>query len=694
VGLQPIYCAPGICKINSLYASGKQFGYGNGRIGTGRYTDGTGHRFVAGFPEKIGGWVSGAATAMVGRPNFVVDFRDATGANHLCIGTSSHLYTYNGTTFTDITPYRYFNAGTLTNPLTIVNNNVQVTVTDSNSYLTVGQWIFIGSYAVGGIVINGWYQVTNSTPGTSFTFNLPFAPSSGGGSGLGGTLIYQYPTTKLGTNPFATTNTSKTVTVTHNAHGATTGDYVQFSGATTFNNVTISGEYQLTVVNANSYTIQSATTANANGSGGGTNVIVSYDVTMTPFQIGAGTAYGSGLYGVGPYGYSLSTVTTLVQGWTLAAYGIDVMAAPIGGTIYHYSSTAGGRAFPLLNAPATVNAIFVTPERFIFALGINGNGLQMAWPDQSDPTNWTPTATNTANSGRTLQGGDYFIGGLAVANGVSLMWTNKTAFLAQYVGGNTVYSTPILADGAQIISPSSMTVHGGVVYWQSDHDFWMYNGTVSRLPSDDIRDYVFTTENDTEGIQFPGINTSYQGLATCYANRAKQEVWFHYPDASSNDNNRYIIYHTDQQIFSIGVNVPRTAGIDSHLFNSPYATDLSGNIWQHEVGVDAAGAALDFNLTSSPIDISNGENGMDVMGFIPDVERITGSLSLTIYTQQYPEDTPTADGPYTMSPDSPGRQDLRSDGKLVSFRLDSNGIGYDIRWGLMRLDIKPANARL
>jgi hypothetical protein len=695
MGLQPIYCAPGICKVNSLYASGKQFAYGEGRIGVGRYTDGTGHRFVAGFPEKIGGYVSGCASQMVGRPNASCDYRDSTGNNHLCIGTSSHLYTYDGTNLTDVTPYRYgINNGTLTNPFTVTGNSATVAVADTNNHLTNGQWVFLGSFAVGGITINGWYPVSNVT-GTSYNITLPVAPVSGG-IGVGGTISYQYPTLKLGASPLATQNTSQTVTVTHTSHGANTGDYVQFSGATTFNNVTISGEYQLTVVNANSYTIQAGTVANATGSGGGSSVIVSYDVSMTTSttSLGAPTNYGSGLYGAGPLGYSTTVSSTTGFGWTVAAYGYDVVAAPIGGTIYFLDTINGGRAHPLLNAPSTVNAVFVTPERFIFALGINGNGLTLAWPDQSDPTNWTPSAINTANSGRTLQGGDYLIGGIAVANGVSLMWTNRTCFLAQYVGGNLVYSTEILASGAPIVGPTSMTVLGGVVYWQGDADFWQYNGTVTRMPSDDIRDYVFTQKADTEGITFPGINSAFDNLSTSGSVRAKQEVWFHYPDASSTDNNRYVIYHVDQQCWSIGVNIPRTTWIDSHLFGSPYATDLSGNIWQQEVGVDANGSGLDFNVTTAMIDISNGDVSMDIMGFIPDAERIVGNFNLTIFTAVYPEDTPTSDGPYTLAPDSPPRQDLRSDGKLVSYQLDCSDVGSDIRFGVPRIDIKPANARL
>ena len=68
-----------------------------------------------------------------------------------------------------------------------------------------------------------------------------------------------------------------TTTVLVNApnHGALTGTYVTFSGATVFSGVVIVGQYQLTVVNANLYAITYATPVPA-GNGGGSAVTFAY----------------------------------------------------------------------------------------------------------------------------------------------------------------------------------------------------------------------------------------------------------------------------------------------------------------------------------------------------------------------------------------------------------------------------------
>jgi hypothetical protein len=76
-------------------------------------------------------------------------------------------------------------------------------------------------------------------------------------------------------NPFTTVDSSSVVTVADTSHGASTGDWVVFSGASDTNGIlaaTINDVYgyQLTVVNANSYTVDFGTAATSSGAAGGT----------------------------------------------------------------------------------------------------------------------------------------------------------------------------------------------------------------------------------------------------------------------------------------------------------------------------------------------------------------------------------------------------------------------------------------
>ena len=177
-------------------------------------------------------------------------------------------------------------------------------------------------------------------------------------------------------------------------------------------------------------------------------------------------------------------------------------------------------------------------------------------------------------------------------------------------------------------------------------------------------------------------------------NRAKSEVWFFYPSASSTEIDRYVIAHLDQPgIWSKGT-MARTAWLDSDLFPQPIACDPSGFIYLHELTMNADGGPLDAFIEFSPMDISSGDRNMDVFGFIPDFQRLVGTINLTVNVQQYPQDPVQPVGPFTFDDDITPILDMRADGKLVGYRLESNGINADFRLGLPRANVQAAGARL
>jgi len=88
-------------------------------------------------------------------------------------------------------------------------------------------------------------------------------------------------------NPFATTNLLTLVTVTDTAHGAITGDFVTFSNVAPVGGLDLNGEYSITYVDANTYTIVSATAATSTvAAGGGTTVNAIYQINVgDPYEI-------------------------------------------------------------------------------------------------------------------------------------------------------------------------------------------------------------------------------------------------------------------------------------------------------------------------------------------------------------------------------------------------------------------------
>lgn len=683
--MMPIAPPPGICLSASSYAVGKDLafvssGAGAYRQGQGRWGGGMNVEFIAGFPQKIAGWSQASATLATGIPRAEQPWRDNIGDIRVAIGTTTHLYYMLAGVITDITPLRTISLGTLTNPITTTANDPLVSIADSTQRLVNGDWVFLSAASsVGGLTLDNWYQVSSRT-GTGYQVTVPVPPTSSAGPG-GGAVTFQYPRVTL-SNPFTTTTGSATVTVTHANDGAQAGNYVDFSGASSVGGLVLNGEYEIvSIIDSGHYTITAASAATGNATGGG-SVSVTYDIQVEQANASTGIGYGQGNYGQGNYGVGLVTAPVLADGWTLAAYGSQMLAAPIGGTIYVFDPAFGGRAYPLLNAPATLLAMFVTPERFVVALGINGNLLEMAWCDQQDYTDWTTLPTNTANSGRTLIGGSYFVGGIGVRDGVSLIWTDNCVFNMNYTGDAEVYATPQIGDNCGLVSPWAVCVEGQIAYWISDQDFWSWNGGVSVLPSDDIRTSVFGTGN---------INRQFLNKCAAVLNRAKRQVRFWYPDSSAMENNVGVIYHYDQQCWGL-LGFGKSCGADAELLPVPVSGDIAGTIYYDETGVDANGAALFTSITMGELDLSNGDRNADLFGFIPDFQTLSGPMDLTINTVYFAPALPLSFGPYTIT-QSGQRQDLRADGKAFSFTLAQNAVGASFRLGVPRLDVSPAGAR-
>ena len=82
-------------------------------------------------------------------------------------------------------------------------------------------------------------------------------------------------------NPIRTSLGSTTITVTDNSHGVTTGDFVVINSASATGGIPadtlnrMSG-YQVTLVDANTYTIVSPTAASSGAIGGGTTIDIKY----------------------------------------------------------------------------------------------------------------------------------------------------------------------------------------------------------------------------------------------------------------------------------------------------------------------------------------------------------------------------------------------------------------------------------
>lgn len=161
-----------------------------------RYTNENGYyesekvRFRQGTPEKVGGWQRISSTFFQGVCRSLWNWVTLSGQNLLGVGTNLKFYIENGGAYYDITPLRVVPAATLgANPFATTNLSTTVVVTDASGGWVNGDFVtFSGATAVGGLTLNGEYQITTiGTSVTTYSIQSATAATStatGGGSSV------------------------------------------------------------------------------------------------------------------------------------------------------------------------------------------------------------------------------------------------------------------------------------------------------------------------------------------------------------------------------------------------------------------------------------------------------------------------------------------------------------------------------
>jgi len=160
-----------------------------------RYTSENGYyvsdkvRFRQGTPEKIGGWVRISATTFLGVCRSLWNWVTLGGQNLLAVGTNLKYYIESGGAYNDITPLRKTAATLGANPFATTNGSTTVVVTDSTGGWVSGDYVtYSGATAVGGLDLNGEYQLTTiGTSTTTYSIQAATAATStatGGGASV------------------------------------------------------------------------------------------------------------------------------------------------------------------------------------------------------------------------------------------------------------------------------------------------------------------------------------------------------------------------------------------------------------------------------------------------------------------------------------------------------------------------------
>lgn len=488
------------------------------------------------------------------------------------------------------------------------------------------------------------------------------------------------------TNPFTTTNASTTVTVTDVDHGITSvGTMVLFDGASVVGGITLDGEYLVTSIPTDdTFTVAAASPASSGATGGGT-VTASYYINVGLVDPAYLTGWGVGPWGYGGWGVGVSEafgVRLDPLAWSMDTYGEDLLLCPFENTIYYMDVTLGVvPPTPISGAPAKIRSIFVTVERYIFALGctnLSGNfdAMTVRWPDIEDFTDWSPTSVNTANE-RKLQGGSRLVAGCAFQQGLSLIWSDSHLFGFQFTGTSLIYDSRSLGSECGLIGPKAYAKTDNAAFWMSNTGFHFYNGVVDEIPN----------ATDIDAWVFENLNTTHSVKSFAFFNKEFNEVWFVYPDGVNTEPNRYVAVCLDDFSWTIGAWSRTTATKFSVGEKRPLLFGQDGYVWAHESQPrNDNTAAMEAYIECAPFDLEEGNVCLDVWGFIPDFERQTGDITIDLTGIDHPRDTVVSEDTVTFTEDD-AVVDLRMAGRQIAFRLTSNEVDGDFRLGKCQLEV-------
>ena len=576
----------------------------------------------------------------------------------------------------------------------------------------IGGWVRISANTFLGICrsLHSWVTLTDLTV-TSVGTHLKYYLERGGAYND----ITPLRATVSLSGPFATSSGSAVVTVTDANGGYKNNDFVTFSGASAVGGLTLNGEFQITYSTGNTYTITASSTASSSASGGGT-VSAAYQINTGAELAAPLTGWGAGTWGESTWGNG-GTGEERLRVWSQGNFGEDLIFGHRGSRLYFWDAsddTPLDNRGTLLSAesgasdvPTAQNIILVSDiNRFVFCFGANiiststQDPLLIRWSDQEDAVNWTPAATNQAGSLR-LSRGSEIIAAEQTRQEV-LVWTDFSLYALQYVGAPTVWTGQLVGENISIVSQKCVAVADNVAYWFGKDKFYMYDGGTRVLPCN-VKKYVFNDINLTNQEQiFAGTNEGFD------------EIWWFYPSADSDTNDRYVVYNYMQKIWYYGT-IARTAWLDSGIRDFPVAATNTKNLVLHESGLDdaetATTSAISASITSAQFDLDDGHKFMLISRMLPDISFEGSTADSPVVTMSMSalqnsgsgfndplSESGNSSGTVTRTASSPVEKFtdqifLRVRGRQVSFKVESSSTGIAWQLGSPRIDMRPDGRR-
>ena len=509
------------------------------------------------------------------------------------------------------------------------------------------------------------------------------------------------------TNPF-TTNATTFVTVTDTAHGAAKGDFVTFDSFSAIDGLDMNKEFEITsITDNNNYVVTATSAASGSTSGGGGSGNAKYQIQIGPEVSTSAFGWGTDTWGAGGWGSpSTSTTVTLeARQWSLDNFGEDLIATVLNGGAFRWDTSSGvaTRAAAITNAPTASRLSLVsTPDRHLLFFGTEKtigttntqDDLLLRFSDQEDINTYQPTAENTAGSLRIADGSR--IVAAERSRGQILVWTDTSLHSLQFIGPPFTFGLRQLGQNCGIVGIHAGVDINGVSYWMSQDSFFLFDGSVKKLPCT-VEQFIFNNLNVTGAENaFAGHNGEFNEI-----------MWF-YPRTGSDTINAIVAYNYLEGTWWTGT-LDRTTWLDREVYDNPVATDylptttannevISGltdgatQLFLHETGNNGDGEAITAFVKSGVVQIAEGNDFSFVSKLIPDIEDQEGTLNAKLEFKNYPNNSTSVTKTVSFQ-DNTDFVSLRGRGREFTVNVVSNTTGTAWRLGTQRFDIQPDGRR-
>ena len=686
---------PGIHRESTQYAE------------QGSWYDGNRVRFRDKKPENIRGWDVKTSGSILGTGRDLITWQDNITQKQMAIGTEKALYLYQGTKTFNITPVRA--SVSLTNAFGTQANNVRVCVSDTGHGLASGDFaVFTSSSVATDFSFNAMFPVSvisanvytfdastsapdNTTAAGEATvqYLIPTAASIGiTGTGYGAAEYNaQVFTSVVLTSVINVVAATVAVSITSPSHGLEIDDFVFFTTATT-----VGGNILLTdstfggpifqvvsAEDANNFTINSLVNAAGTSSGVG--------LATAQFLVDVSTTAG---YRTWNSPAVSSAIEFVPANWQLDTFGEILLSNKRGMGLNQWFPTSGGlaRAFPVTNAPVSINSFVVSPnDRHVICFGCSTvagvkDPLLVRWSDQNDYTNWTPSVSSTSGE-NTLSGGTEIVQGIRSRNQIAIL-TDHVLYGMRFTGPPFIFSFTELGTGCGGVSQHGGIDMDGTPVWMGFNNFFAFDGRVRRLDCT-VRRHIFSDINRSE------MNKIYAGV-----NSEFKEVTWLYPSADSTECNRYVSWSMEENYWVYGEAIWTTwsdRGVFDNVINTGTSVGVT-RIYDNEIPniFTGKGLKIDSFIESADFGIGDGNDMLFVDRLIPDIEINNGQIAFTIQTKEFPNGQLRTKGPFNLTQNTQTVR-FRSRGRQARIKIENDATGTEWRYGDMRLDIQEDGLR-